>query len=243
MTKVTIDLNGYKDRIGGRAEPGVYNVVVEDIEMDQTSKPDPKTGKPSPMINVWLRVQGGDYDGTTVIDRLVQRDTTLFRTVNFLQALGIPTPRKRFNLELEKLVGKKLSVELADGQPYQGRPPKSEVRGYMRAKLADAHGRTTGPSGEAERPGQVDAGDLPADDLDDVSPDQPALDNAEEFAAETTQNPSPQAQERRQRPVAVVDDEPADNDTPRQQAAAQAPVDGPEEIDIDDLDLDDEDLG
>jgi hypothetical protein len=215
-----IDLTDYKDRVGGRAEPGVYTAVIEDVEMDVTSKPDPKTGKPSQMLNVWIRIQdpNGEADGVTIIDRLVQRSNTMFRTVNMLQALGVPTPRKRFKLDFAKLVGKRLQIDVADGQPYQGRV-KSEVRGYMKLSVNGA----SKPKAEQA-------------DLSDIDPDA-----AGEFAAETTQNPSPEAQAARQEPEDVPFDTSAAEPVAEPEEATE--VDGPEEIDLDTIDLDDADLG
>lgn len=59
-----VDLTNYKDRVGNRVVPGRYTVVVEDAESDTA-----KTG--NPMVNLWLRVQGGEFDGATIVDRLV----------------------------------------------------------------------------------------------------------------------------------------------------------------------------
>lgn len=217
-SEITIDLTGYRDRVGDRIEPGTYTATVEDVEVDQTSKPDPKTGRPSVMVNVWLRIQGGEFDGAVIIERLVQRDTTLFRTVNFMQALGMQTPKKRIKLDLGRIVGRQLSVEVDDGRPYEGRV-KSEVRAFNR--LAGGSSKTNG----AEQPSL---------DLDDVEePAEEAASNGlEEFAEETTSNPTPEAAS-----APGPASEPESKPEPENKPDAAADVEAPAEFDLDSIDL------
>src|SRR6478752_8456198 len=129
---VTLDFTNYKDRVGGRVPPGRYTVVVDDTEQDKSSAG-------NVMINVWLRLVGGEYDGTIIIDRLTQTEKALFRTVNFMQALGLPTPHKRLKVNIRSWVGRRLEIDVEDGEPYLGRV-KSEVRGYnkLRGEAAKA---------------------------------------------------------------------------------------------------------
>lgn len=125
-SNVTIDLTNYKDKVGSRVPEGRYKVVVEDIELD-------KSAAGNQMINVWLRVSGGDQDGAVIIDRLVLTEKSLFRVVGFMSAIGLPTPKKRLQVNVISWKGRTLLVDVADGEPYNGRV-KSEVRGYERAK-------------------------------------------------------------------------------------------------------------
>ena len=123
--EVVIDLQNYKDRVGTRVVPGRYRVRVDDAELDQT-----RDG--APMINVWLVVAEGEFEGATVIDRLLpQHPKALFRVVGFMQAIGLQTPKKRLRVNITSWVGKVLEVDIEDGEPYNGRV-KSEVRGYYR---------------------------------------------------------------------------------------------------------------
>lgn len=139
---VVIDLTGYKDRMGAHLPEGRYRVVVEDAEKDQS-----RAG--NQMINIWFRVQGGDHDGSTVVDRLVLTEKSLFRVVGFMQGIGLPTPKKRLNLNLSNVIGKVLDIDIEDGEPYNGRV-KSEVRGYVRVKREAAE--------------EVDLDDAPAEE-------------------------------------------------------------------------------
>jgi Protein of unknown function (DUF669) len=129
-TEVTIDLTNYKDRVGQQIKPGRYRVIVDDAELD-TSK------QGNQMINLWLRVADGPFASAVIIDRLVNTDKSLFRIVAFMQAIGMPTPKKRLRFNVRSFVGKTLEVDVEDGEPYNGRV-KSEVRGYMRVEGADA---------------------------------------------------------------------------------------------------------
>lgn len=124
MSDIVVDLTNYKDKVGARIQPGRYVVVVEDAETDTA-----KSG--NPMINVWLRVLGGEFDGSTVVDRLVITPNSLFRIVGFMQAIGLPTPKKKLKLNVGAFIGRTLEIDVEDGDPYNGRI-KTEVRGYMR---------------------------------------------------------------------------------------------------------------
>lgn len=157
-----VDLTNYKDKVGARIPEGTYKVIVDDVEMDQS-----KAG--NPMINMWLRVHGGDHDGATITDRLVLTDKSMFRVVGFLQAIGIPTPKKRLSLDITKFVGRALEVSVRDGAPYNGRV-KSEVAGYARLPKAAAT--------QSE------------DDIEDVAEESPAEAVAE---AEAPAKPAPEA--------------------------------------------------
>ena len=119
-----IDLTNYKDRVGSRVPPARYRVQVEDAENDKSSNG-------NPMVNLWLRIVGGEYDGHTIVDRLVITDRSLFRVVGFMQAIGLPTPKKRLKINIRQFLGKTLDVDIEDGEPYNGRV-KSEVRGYLK---------------------------------------------------------------------------------------------------------------
>lgn len=130
-----VDLTGYRDRTGSRVEPGRYKVQIEEVESDKTGPNSKKPG--TPMINLWFRIVGGEYDGHTVVDRLVLMDTAMFRFVGFMQALGLPTPRKRIKVNIAQFVGKTLQIDVEDGDPYNGRV-KSEVRGYLKVSGGDA---------------------------------------------------------------------------------------------------------
>lgn len=162
---MNIDLTNYKDKVGSRIVPGRYKVLVEDAEADTA-----KSG--NKMINLWFRVQGGEFDGSTIVDRLVITDNSLFRVVGFMQALGLPTPKKRLQINLRQFVGKVLEVDVEDGDPYNGRV-KSEVRGYNRiagitAESADLEDLPTARSTEDVLAGIDAAGDTDEVDLDAI---------------------------------------------------------------------------
>lgn len=127
---IVVDLTNYKERTSARIAPGTYRVQVEDTEETTTKKGDP-------MINVWLRVVGGEYDGATLVDRLTITEKALFRVVGFMQALGMPTPKKRLQVDARRFVGKAVVIDVEDGEPWNGQI-RSEVRGYSRAVGANA---------------------------------------------------------------------------------------------------------
>lgn len=132
-SKFVFDLTNFKDRRGGRVPEGTYKVAVDDVEVTKIKQGE-NEGKP--MINLYLRVVGGEFDGVTIMDRLPQTEKALFRTANFLQAIGMKTPRKRIQLDLNSLVGKYLEITAVDGTPFQGEI-RSDVRSYARVAKAE----------------------------------------------------------------------------------------------------------
>jgi len=161
-----IDLSNYKDRMGSRIEPGHYRVQVEDAEAGVSAQ------KKTPQVQVWFRVLGTEFDGQTVVDRLYLTDASMFRMVGFMQAVGLPTPRKKLKVNVRQFVGKILEIDVEDGDPYNGRV-RSEVRGYSRALGAGAAAGAasgdefegldefTAPTAEPET--TADVTDLPAE--------------------------------------------------------------------------------
>lgn len=121
---VVIDLTNYKDRVGSRVPQGRYHVIVDDVEQSVSAAN-------NTMITLGLRIVEGPFADSMLIDRLVLAEKALFRVVNFMQAIGLPTPRKRLSVNIKTWLGKHLTVDVEDGEPYNGKV-KSEVRGYMR---------------------------------------------------------------------------------------------------------------
>ena len=124
MSSIIIDLTNFRDRTSARVPEGEYLVNVEDLEMGQTKKGDP-------MLTVYLKIVGGDQDGLNLVDRLTLSERAMFRVVGFLQGLGVKTPRKKISVDPSRIIGKKVRVEVADGEPYNGQV-RSEIRSYMR---------------------------------------------------------------------------------------------------------------
>jgi len=211
-----VDLTNYKDRVGNRVMPGRYRVLVEDAEGDTA-----KSG--NPMVNLWFRVQGGEFDGATIVDRLVLTEKSMFRVVGFMQSIGLPTPRKRLKMNVRQFIGRTLDIDVEDGEPYNGRV-KSEVRGYLRVAGAQSDAAMS------------DGGDL---------------DGLDEFAAATTSNGASRPVEGAAAPVttgaAQAEAAPeesfgASSGSPEPQSAA-ARVDATPDVLSDDVDLADIDLG
>lgn len=197
-TNIVVDLTNYKDKVGARVPEGTYKVIVDDAEPDTA-----RSG--NPMVNLWLRIHGGDYDGATITDRLVLTDKSMFRVVGFLQALGIPTPKKRLSFDISKFIGRSLEVTLRDGDPYNGRV-KSEVSGYARLAKPAKKAEAEVPEFEEPEPAQEE--------------EVPEVEGNGEFAAETTSTPAPEA---KQQAAAPADEDPWAGD------------DSQGEVDLDDL--------
>ena len=63
MAEFILDLSQYRDRVGARVAEGRYRVRVDDAELNKS-----KAG--NPMVELWLTIQGGEFDGMTLTDRL-----------------------------------------------------------------------------------------------------------------------------------------------------------------------------
>jgi hypothetical protein len=124
------DFTNFKSQFGDRVPAGRYTVEVETVESVQA-----KSGTPG--VRLWLRVLGGEYEGSTLMDTLYLSEAALWRAQSFLEACGIPTPKKEVRLKGSNLVGRRLTIDVADGDPYNGRV-KTEVRGYMQVEGAAA---------------------------------------------------------------------------------------------------------
>lgn len=153
--ELVLDLSNYKDRVGSRVAPGSYRVQVEDAELTESSNK-------NPMVNLWFTVMEGEFQGQTVTDRLVLTEKSLFRVVGFMQAIGLPTPKRKLKLNIRQFVGKVLDVDIDDGEPYNGRI-RSEVRGYNKAPGANQSSGADLP--EEEPATNAAATDLPAEEV------------------------------------------------------------------------------
>lgn len=172
-TSVEIDLVGYVDKQGQQIAEGRYRFLVHDAKVEKAN-----TG--NTMIVVWLKVlTPGEFDGAIVLDRLTLTEKSRWRIVGFMQALGLPTPLKKFRIDVRTFVGRQVDADVADDEPYMGRI-KSVVRGYMRVAKAQANGEVT--------------------DLDDELAHASGM---AEFDAATTTNPAPEQSAPRTPPAAA----------------------------------------
>lgn len=172
MTNLIIDLSNYKETTSARLEEGTYNVVVEDVEVTEA-----RTGNKMIVLSYRVNAPGTDADGKILIDRLTQTEKAMFRTVGFMQALGLQTPKKKLKINLNAFLGKHLRVAVEDGEPYQG-IVKSEVRDYFRItkpqEVAEAE--------DLDLDEDFDAGEISEDLNEDVESNQKAQTTGEDVA-------------------------------------------------------------
>lgn len=128
-TNAIIDLTLFKPRFGDRVPEGMYLVKVTDAKAGETKKGDPK-------ITLWYDVVSGPEAGSVLVDTLTLTENAMFRAVNFMRAIGLPTPKKKLPINLNSWIGKRLAVVVADGEPWgDNNEVRSEVRSYGRASL------------------------------------------------------------------------------------------------------------
>lgn len=137
----TLDLSGYRERLSATVPEGRYLAQIDDVEQTKTSS----TNKD--MFNVWVRIIEGPHAGAVIIDRLTITEKALFRIVGFLNGLGLPTPKKRLTVNTAQWMGRKVWIDTRIGEPYRGRPGRSEIEGYARyvADTAEADATANEP--------------------------------------------------------------------------------------------------
>lgn len=125
-----LDLRAYKSMMSDRVTPGTYLAQVEDVDASDLNR------EKKPQMRVELRLLDNGAEGQTLIERLTLDPSSgaMFRTVGFLSALGIPTPRKKIKFDENRLVGRKLMVEVADNE-WNGRVT-SQVGAWLKLNAA-----------------------------------------------------------------------------------------------------------
>lgn len=127
---IQLDLTNYRDRFGAYVTPGRYRVQIEDMEPGETAKGDPK-------ITAYMRIMGGEYDGKTLVDTLTLTEKAMFRMVALMEALNIPTPRKRLSIPESKFIGRTLDVVVVDNETPSGQV-RSNISQYIRVERKKA---------------------------------------------------------------------------------------------------------
>jgi len=204
-----LDLTNYKDTVSNYVAPDKYLVVIEDAELGESSN------KKTPQLRLWLRIVGGDFDGSTLVEDLYLTDPSMFRVVAFLSALGIKTPKKKLQFKLRQFVGRRVHVHV-DDDTYNNR---------TRSRVA-AFERFIGKSG-----GESDGLDeLEGDGAEDAVEEAPAkVKAAPKVEAEPAEAPEPEKAaepEKKKKKEDSADDEDEDDED-----------DDAEAIDLDELDL------
>lgn len=127
MSNITLDLTNYKSAFGDYIDPGQYLLQVTDVEQNES-----RAG--APQLQVYYTVMDGDFKGQTLVERYPLDPTSraLFRTVNFLSGLGIPTPKKRIALNPRTLIGRRVNARVEDNE-WQGNV-SSQIASFMRIR-------------------------------------------------------------------------------------------------------------
>lgn len=169
--KTVIDLSNYKDSGNVRIPEGRYRAIVDDVDLD-------KSRAGNTMIKVWMRVLGGEHDGAIILDRLTLTDKAMFRVVGFMQGIGIKTPKKKLQINLNTFLNRQADIEVVDGEPYNGRI-KSEIAQYIRVAQ---------PKSEESSEDDLDALEAAAEDESPAKPAKPTSD-AQEVSEDSDENP------------------------------------------------------
>lgn len=257
-----LDLTDYKETQGAYVPPGDYVTVIEDAELGKS------TQKKTPQLTLWLRVIGTDYDGLTLVENLYLTAGSRFRTVAFLNALGIPTPKgAKIPLKVRQFLQRRVIVTMID----------DEYNGRKRAKV-DQFSRYMGKNGtptdaaEALDLSEFAEGDGTSDEVTDLPDEEQYVDGMDEddlavgsgnaiaapeseddiseVAADPEPAPAPRSaapkaaapkQEEAAKPATTGEGNAATAAAPAQEVAVDEPADEEVVFDADDPGPDDED--
>jgi hypothetical protein len=116
-----LDLSSYVNTQGSVLPPGTYTLVVEDVEMMSS-----KAG--NPMWKITSSVVEGESKGLALVDFVTITSKAMFRVVAFLNAIGVPTPKKSLSIPKSMMVGKMFEATVDDDE-YGGRK-SSKIQSY-----------------------------------------------------------------------------------------------------------------
>lgn len=111
MAKDSIKIDFGKEEEGGgriRWKKGDYHVKIVKVKKGRSEQKD------SPYVAVSFKVLEGPKKGKVITERLYLSPKALKRLRLLLEATGTKVPKKAVNLKFEKLLGKKLWIEIED---------------------------------------------------------------------------------------------------------------------------------
>lgn len=124
MANFTLDLSNYKEKVSCTVPDDRYLTRVTDSEIGESRKGDAKA-------TVWLTIEDGPYKGEQFVTTLMLEGKGIFKTVEFLNALGQPTPRKRLTINTNAWSNKLVYIDSVPGREFAGKTP-SDVGGFVR---------------------------------------------------------------------------------------------------------------
>lgn len=111
MAKDSIKIDFGKEEEGGgrvRWKKGNYHVKIVKLKKGRSEDKD------TPYVAVTFKVLEGPKKGKTITERLYLTPKSLKRIRLLLEACGMKVPKKAVNLKFEKLLSKKLWIEIED---------------------------------------------------------------------------------------------------------------------------------
>lgn len=125
MATFTLDLTNYREKVSCTVPDGRYLTRVTDVEVGNARS------SGDSMATLWLTITEGDYAGEQFVTRVMLEGKGIFKTVEFLNALGQATPRQRLNINTQSWMNKLVYVDSVPGREFGGRTP-SDVGGFIR---------------------------------------------------------------------------------------------------------------
>jgi hypothetical protein len=104
-----VDLRNYKDTQSAKVAPGPYTCIIEDADMGVSSQ------KKTVQLELYLRIIGGPHDGENLVEMLYPKSQgAMFRTVAFLKAMKIKTPKENLSIPLRSFINRRVNVVVVD---------------------------------------------------------------------------------------------------------------------------------
>lgn len=144
-----LNLDFSKVESGGGIKEGKYIAVVEEITKGE--------GKEYPYLKWNLKILNGGAKGLHINHFTTLKPSGLFNLRNTLEACGLKVPKSAVSLDINKLVGKKLGIEVimreTDGKEYPNVKKTFKAEEFKEVSEVsddDVPFDVTEPEGEAE---------------------------------------------------------------------------------------------
>jgi hypothetical protein len=169
---IPVDFEGVPERGSIKVTPGDYLVKPIKVEKDKAKS------SGNPMLIIRFEFIDGPEKGIKgrrgLLDRHILVTDSLWTLRNMLEAFGYQVPAGKMQFKDDMILNRPVGVTIVDSEEYNNRV-KSEVADYF---SPDAYGNIS-KSGEAEFPGDTDAGDDDDWGDDDDVEDEPVEDEPE----------------------------------------------------------------
>lgn len=159
-TRKTLDFTNVKDRgpYNPKHKPeGDYRAKITGVVEGDSSKGNP----------MWTYAVQLTSDSSAVYpERCVLTDTSLWKLRNIFQAAGITVPKKKVQVDPNKIVGREIGITLEDDE-YEGKMKSVIAAVFKASELTEDE-----PEGDEDSDQESDEEEVDEEDLDELEVDE-----------------------------------------------------------------------